>query len=265
MKCMPMIRSGRRVAVAIRVMEMEDVLLARITPGRAMPSSLPKRSFFTASSSNTASTTKSACDSLPSSVVASIRASTADFSATFIFPLSTPRCRFLSMVARARSRRVRATSTMTTRRPLAAAAWAMPLPIVPEPTTPSVSTLIPPSWRPPSAALDRHRDGVASAEAEGGDPLGQASVLQRVEQRRQHPRPARADRVAESDGSAVDVVPARVDLQDAPERDLLDRERLVELVEIDVGVLPAGLLPHLPDRLLRRHHDPLGRHAARRV
>jgi hypothetical protein len=38
MKCMPITASGREVAAAILVMEMEEVLVARITPGCAISS-----------------------------------------------------------------------------------------------------------------------------------------------------------------------------------------------------------------------------------
>ena len=53
--------------------------------------------------------------------------------------------------------------------------------------------------------FDGERDAVAAAEAERRDAALQVAPLQRVEQRRQHARAARADRVAERDGAAVDV------------------------------------------------------------
>ena len=51
--------------------------------------------------------------------------------------------------------------------------------------------------------FDRERDAVAAAQAQRRDAALQVAPLQRVEQRRQHARAARADRVAERDGAAV--------------------------------------------------------------
>ena len=59
-KCMPMTRSGRLVAAASLVMEIEDVLLARIVSGAQRPSSRPNTSRLTSSFSNTASITSCA-------------------------------------------------------------------------------------------------------------------------------------------------------------------------------------------------------------
>ena len=70
---------------------------------------------------------------------------------------------------------------------------------------------------------------------------GAAAALQRVQQRRQHARAARADRVAERDGAAVDVHPCRIDAELVDHRDRLHRERFVDLEEVDVGQLPADL------------------------
>jgi hypothetical protein len=44
MKCMPMKRSGRLVPPARRVMEMEEVLVARIAPSLASRRPAPRRS-----------------------------------------------------------------------------------------------------------------------------------------------------------------------------------------------------------------------------
>ena len=65
-KCIPMTRSGLFVAEAIRVMEIEEVLLARITSCRVTSSSFRKISHFRGTFSIAASTTKS--QSLKSSI-----------------------------------------------------------------------------------------------------------------------------------------------------------------------------------------------------
>ena len=137
MKCIPMKRSGRRVAAASRVIEMEEVLVARIAPALQRRSSLPKSSFFTASFSTMASMTASAEASASSEVVVVTRARAAAFSSAVRLPLATSRSRFFSIAPRAFSRNRSSTSTRTTEQPAAAATWAIPLPIWPPPTTPS--------------------------------------------------------------------------------------------------------------------------------
>src|SRR5687768_16829377 len=57
--------------------------------------------------------------------------------------------------------------------------------------------------------LDGQRDGVAAAEAQRGEAGSGPAILHRVQQRRQHARAARSDRVSERYRPAVhvDVVP----------------------------------------------------------
>src|SRR5687768_9368511 len=57
--------------------------------------------------------------------------------------------------------------------------------------------------------LDGQRDGVAAAEAQGGEAGSGPAILHGVQQRRQHARAARSDRVSERYRPAVhvDVVP----------------------------------------------------------
>ena len=68
-KCMPMKRSGRCVTAAMRVIGIEDVLLARMVCGRQTPSSRLKRSRLASKLSVIASTTKSARPAASSDVV----------------------------------------------------------------------------------------------------------------------------------------------------------------------------------------------------
>ena len=65
MKCMPITRSGRVTAAPIAVMLIDDVLVARITPGRHDWSSIVKISRLTSGLSVAASTTKSTLSRSP--------------------------------------------------------------------------------------------------------------------------------------------------------------------------------------------------------
>ena len=53
--------------------------------------------------------------------------------------------------------------------------------------------------------FDGERDGFAAADAEAGDSAAAAGAFERVQQGDEDPGTAAADRVAERDGSAVDV------------------------------------------------------------
>ena len=99
MKCMPMNASGRRVAAARRVIEIEDVFDARIAAGLADRVELPKSSFLTASFSTIASTTASAPARSSSRVVVAMRPSAAALSSAVRLPLATSRSRFFSIAA----------------------------------------------------------------------------------------------------------------------------------------------------------------------
>ena len=141
----------------------------------------------------------------------------------------------------------------------------MPFPMVPAPTTPMrviVCCILSHALR---TALHGERHAVAAAEAQRRDAAPRVPALHRVEQRRQDPRAARADWMAERDRAAVDVDPRRVDAQLAHDGDRLHREGLVDLEQIDVGQLPADLRGDLPHRFDRRHHHHLRREAARRL
>ena len=53
---------------------------------------------------------------------------------------------------------------------------------------------------------NRHRHRVAASETERRDALRKAAILERVQQRRQDPRPGRPDGMPQRDGTAPDVV-----------------------------------------------------------
>ena len=148
---------------------------------------------------------------------------------------------------------------MTTARPACAATCAIPFPICPAPTTPSVRTFIgsrriamPTAFPPPrqSAAIPFDTPRSSSAWS--------SVVRMRA--------PGSADRMAERDRAAADVVLGRVQTRGrAASATCCTGERLVELVEVHAVGRPARLLPEHPHRLLGRHHHELGASPDRRV
>lgn len=135
MKCMPMTWPGRFVTAAISVIEMLEVLLARIVPAGQAASSVVKICFLRSQLSVTASITSwqpfaASSEVLPwmrPTMPAALSAGHSCFFAT--------RSRFFAMVASPRSTNSGFTSISSTSRPLVANTCAMPLPIVPPPTT----------------------------------------------------------------------------------------------------------------------------------
>src|SRR5437660_1942518 len=83
-------------------------------------------------------------------------------------------------------------SISATGNPYWAKTWAMPLPMVPAPTT--VTFLI---SMPALSALHDHSAGFPPADADCRHPPARVSPLQRVDERHENPCPAGADRVAE--------------------------------------------------------------------
>ena len=135
-KCIPMTLSGRPVDAAIWVIEMDEVLLARIASGGAFSSICSKIWALSAAFSVAASTTRSASATpLARSVSGVSRSRVSRCSSAVIRSLATIRPRFLSMVARAAASRSWSRSTRVTEWPDWANTWAMPLPMVPAPMT----------------------------------------------------------------------------------------------------------------------------------
>ena len=138
---MPMKRSGRSVAAASLVIEIDEVLVASSARG----CSFAQRSFriltFNSSFSVAASITRSQSENFAVSVLVVIRASAACRSASVIFCLLTSRSRLFDTTDMPRVSAASEMSVMTTGSPAAAHTWAMPLPIVPAPTIPIVSII----------------------------------------------------------------------------------------------------------------------------
>ena len=144
MKCMPMTRSGLSTPEAISVIEMELVFVARIVSGPLTSPSRAKMSCFSSAFSGTASTTSWASLSPAGSVVVRMRARAPSASPAEIFSFLTCLWRLRSIVPLAPSRAPASTSTISTSRPAIEQTWAIPFPIVPAPTTPTLC-MVPPS------------------------------------------------------------------------------------------------------------------------
>ena len=137
-KCMPTKRSGRLVAAASRVIEIDEVLVAMIVSGRAIASTfcriLTLRSWFSVA----ASMMRSQSAKSSGFAVVRIRAIAAAFSASVIVPFLIRRSSEPDTVRVARSSAASLTSWITEFTPTTAQACAIPLPIVPAPMMPIV-------------------------------------------------------------------------------------------------------------------------------
>src|SRR6266545_4969883 len=107
--------------------------------------------------------------------------------------------------------------------------------------------------------FDRECDAVATAQAQRRDAALLAAAAQRVDQRGEHARAARPNRMADRDGAAVHVHLCGFDPELAEHGDHLHRERFVDLEEVHVLQVPADLLRDLADRFDRRHEHELRR------
>src|SRR5438132_181320 len=181
MKCIPITCAGRLVWAAIAVMEMEEVLLARIAAGGASRSMSRKILNLTSGCSVAASTTSRASATESRLIEVRIRASAASRCSAVTDPFFTCRSRFVLMTASTRSSKPGATSISVVSQPCWANTCAMPFPIVPAPTT--ATRLMPQTKRAPSQArahgTDRgpqqqHRDDqfrqVAGQERQRAEP-----------------------------------------------------------------------------------------------
>src|SRR6266550_7085156 len=162
-KCSPTKRSARFVAPAISAIVRLDVLEAKIVPGPHKPSSSRKSTFLSARSSVIASITMSTVRRSATTVVNFSRLSAASRSAGWSLPFSTSLPSDFSMPARPRSRISLETSRTMVSYPAVAATWAMPLPIKPQPSTPtrwmSANSSAPGFWpRGRSRTLERFAD-----------------------------------------------------------------------------------------------------------
>ena len=77
-----------------------------------------------------------------------------------------------------------------------------------------------------SDSFDGEGHAVAAAEAQAGDAAFEVPLLQRIDERGEHTRAARANRMPERDGAAVDVDLAGIDAELFQNRDQLARKTL---------------------------------------
>src|SRR5882672_11398362 len=136
-KCRPTKRSARLVAPAISAIVRLDVLEAKIVPAPHKPSSSRKRTFLSSRSSVIASITISTLRMSATTVVKVSRLRAASRSPGWSFPFSTSFASDFSMPARPRFNTSLETSRTIVSYPAVAATWAMPLPIKPQPSTPT--------------------------------------------------------------------------------------------------------------------------------
>src|SRR5579859_293030 len=109
-----------------------------------------------------------------------------------------------------------------------------------------------------SLTLYRHRYGIASAQAEGGDAAMHVAADHFVDQGDEDAGPARADGMTNSHCAAVDVDLVGIQAELAHDTEGLNRESLIQFIEVDIFILPAGFLPNLANCPDRSHHDPFG-------
>src|SRR4029077_13649706 len=125
----------------------------------------------------------------------------------------------------------------TTLYPASAHTCAMPEPMSPHPTTPTVFI----QFRSVFVA-DHHRDALAAADAGGSQPVPSTAPAQLQRERQEQPRPRGAQRMSEGDGPAVDVGALPVEAQLLLHRQVLPGEVLVDLDEVHVLHREAGRL-----------------------
>ena len=137
-KCIPTTRSGRSVAAAISVTESAEVLVASTASGRQIRSSSAKSSRFGASSSTIASITRSQPARSARSVVRESLATASSRALSSSCPFSTLRVRKWLIRLRAPSPSSAVTSRPIVSTPASTQSCAIPEPIAPSPTTPTV-------------------------------------------------------------------------------------------------------------------------------
>ena len=134
-KCRPMKRAGSGAPRAMRVMGMEEVLVARIASAPRCAPTLSKIFSLMSSRSVAASITTSAASSRARSAIGVIRSTIAPASPAEIFSLATSRSSDAPIAALPFSARSSAMSESSTSYPACAALCAMPRPICPAPIT----------------------------------------------------------------------------------------------------------------------------------
>src|SRR5207248_2704803 len=108
-------------------------------------------------------------------------------------------------------------------------------------------------------AFDDHGHALTAADAHGLESDVLVERLEVVDERRHDAGAGHTERVAQGDSAAVGVeLVVDADAELVADREHLGREGLVELDDVDVGDLHAGLGEHLLDGLDRAHTHDLG-------
>src|ERR1700729_3692866 len=154
---MPMKRSGRSVDAASRVIEIDEVLEATLASGFSPAQTSWKILRLVSSFSTALSITRSQSASPSIVSVETIRANACLRASSVMIFLATWRDRLPLTVAIPDFRRSADTSLSTTSKPASAATCAMPLPIWPEPITPTFLII--------TAILSSHRSDAHPASA----------------------------------------------------------------------------------------------------
>ena len=139
-KCIPTTRPGVDVAAAISVTESADVFVARTASGRQIRSSSAKSSRFGPSSSTIASITTSQSANASSSVVRARRLMASSRARCSSCPFSVLRVRKCPIRSRACSPSSDVTSRPMVSIPASTQSCAIPAPMAPSPTTPTLRT-----------------------------------------------------------------------------------------------------------------------------
>src|SRR5258706_2258558 len=198
-----------------------------------------------------------------------MRARVASRSSGRTLPRVTPAARNWSIRLRPTSTRLLDTSRTEVGCPDCAATWAIPDPMSPHPSTPTflIGITPPPGPRGPLSTLtvcfrrrfQQDRDPLAATDAGAGDAVAPPAPAELEEERQDQARPRGAERVAEGDRPAVHVDPLAIEPQLLLDRQVLRRERLVDLEQVDLAQGQTGALQDEADG--RHGADP---HDARR-
>ena len=158
-------RSGRSVEAASRVIEIDEVLEATMASGLSTAQRSWKILRLTSSFSTALSITRSQSASPSMASAATMCASACLRASSVMTFLETWRARLPLMVAMPDFRRSAETSLSTTSKPARAATCAMPLPIWPEPITPTflIIAILSSHRRVPAPALLLHKHRMVSA------------------------------------------------------------------------------------------------------
>src|SRR5213592_1368378 len=114
-------------------------------------------------------------------------------------------------------------------------------------------------------ALDAQRNCVTAAEAKRRQPLLRASLFHGVEERGQHPRATRANRMSKCDRAAIDVNPLPIPAELLAIRDRLGGKGLVGFDKIVIADLSSGFLHQIANGLDRSEEKIFRICRARRV